>query len=121
VTGAGCQRYDAEVIDLHRLAEERSLELHRLVAERVRADPACLQEARARVEGWLREPSIHPHYPRAWKRLLDGPLAELLSTLTDLGEHARALRQATPFAGYVDHRTRWRIWREVRERFEGAA
>jgi hypothetical protein len=28
----------------------------------------------------------------------------------------RALRQCTPFAGVVDPRTRWRIWRETRAR-----
>jgi hypothetical protein len=35
----------------------------------------------------------------------------------DPAEGARALRQCSPFAGVIDPRTRWRIWREVRERF----
>jgi hypothetical protein len=26
------------------------------------------------------------------------------------------MRQSTPFAGVIDPRQRWRIWREVRER-----
>ena len=38
--------------------------------------------------------------------------------LVDEGEHARELRQSTPFAGLIDPRARWRLWAEVRERFE---
>jgi hypothetical protein len=37
--------------------------------------------------------------------------------LVDPGESARALRQCSPFAGVVDSRTRWSIWRAVREEF----
>jgi len=33
-------------------ATERSLELHRAVAQRVRTDPAVLERARARVAAW---------------------------------------------------------------------
>jgi hypothetical protein len=36
----------------------------------------------------------------------------------DESEEARALRQVTPFAGAIDPRTRWRIWREVRAALE---
>ena len=37
----------------HRLAEERSLALHREVARRLKVDPALLETARERVQGWL--------------------------------------------------------------------
>lgn len=37
----------------HRLAERRSLELHRAVATRLRARPELLQVARRRVSSWL--------------------------------------------------------------------
>jgi len=39
----------------------------------------------------------------------------LLAVLQADTDDARALRQATPFAGVVEPRERWRIWREVRE------
>jgi hypothetical protein len=46
-------------------------------------------------------------------------LAEARSlALLDEGEHARALRQSSPFAGAIDRRTRWRMHAEVRERLE---
>jgi hypothetical protein len=103
-------------MDPHELAEERSLAIHREVAARLRVDPALVAAARARVEGWLADGSVHPFYARAWHELLAGPAARLLEVLTDPGEAARALRQCSPFAGVVDPRTRWRIWRDVRDR-----
>jgi hypothetical protein len=108
-------------MNAHRLAEERSLELHRKIAEMLRRDPEKLAKARSRVHGWLQDRSVHPHYAEAWARLIDGPFEELLRALVDESENARAMRQATPFAGYVDPRTRWQIWREVRDRMSRPA
>jgi hypothetical protein len=102
----------------HRLAEERSLEIHRLVAERLRADPSLVESARARVERWLADGSIHRTYAGIWAELLAGPLDDLVAMLVSATERARALRQCSPFAGVIDPRTRWRTWREVRERME---
>jgi hypothetical protein len=45
--------------------------------------------------------------------LLDGPLDQLLETLTDEREAATALRQASPFSFVLDPRTRQRILRET--------
>ncbi len=101
-------------MDPHELAEERSLAIHRSVAERLRDDPRLIAAARMRVEGWLADHSVHPSYASAWHELLSGPSERLFAMLSDTGERARALRQCSPFAGVVDPRTRWRIWREVR-------
>ena len=103
-------------VNLHQLAEERSLALHREIGRILLRDAAALDLARSRVAGWKRDRSAHPFYVERWSRLLDGPIETLLAVLEDPGEEARALRQATPFAGVVDARTRWRIWREVKER-----
>jgi len=101
---------------LHELAEERSLAIHALVADRLREDPALQAAARKRVEGWLADGSVHRHYAEAWHQLLSGKPEQLVAVLLDRGEKARALRQCSPFAGVVDPRTRWRLWREVRQR-----
>lgn len=104
---------------LHALAEERSLEIHRLVAEELRRDPARLELVRARVGRWLADGSVHPAYAQRWWQILSRPLEEVIAAMTDPGEDARALRQASPFAGLVDPRTRWKVWRSVRERSAG--
>lgn len=106
------------LVDAHRLAEERSVALHAAVAERLRADPAVLVRARARVAGWLREGPTHPRYAAAWAELLERPVDDVCAALVERSERMSALRQCTPFAGVVDARHRWRIWREARARLD---
>lgn len=106
-------------MNAHRLAEARSLALHRLIADELERDPERRAAARARVARWRAEGLVHAHYAQEWARLLDGPLAQLLACLRDEGEPSRALRQVTPFAGFIDPRRRWSLWREVRENREG--
>jgi hypothetical protein len=103
--------------NLHTLAEERSIELHRAVGERLLAQPALLDRARARVQGWIETGSTHPFYAQAWAEVLRRPVGEIVSMLTDPGERARALRQASPFAGFIDNETRLRIHRDVLDRW----
>lgn len=102
----------------HRLAEERSLALHREVARRLREDPALLAHARGNVERWRAQGTMAPAYAEEWRRVLDGSLDALLALLVDEGEPARALRQNSPFTFVVSPRDRRTIWRESRERWE---
>jgi hypothetical protein len=104
----------------HRLAEERSLAFHRAVAARVLADPSLLVRARERVRGWLASGDVHPDYAAAWAEILDQPVTELVQLLVSGSESARALRQSTPFAGFLPPRERWAIWREVGRAQSGA-
>ena len=106
-------------MDAHRLAEERSLAYHELVGERLRVDESALARARARVEQWAREGSVHPRWVAAWQRVLELSPAEIIRKLTERSDEANALRQVTPFAGAIDARTRWRVWRDVRQRLSG--
>jgi hypothetical protein len=104
-------------MNLHDLAEERSLALHVEIARRLEADPGILELARRRVQAWRQRGEVSNAYVDSWERILNRPLHEVARSLTDPGEDARALRQVTPFAGVVAPRERWRIWREVRERW----
>jgi hypothetical protein len=101
---------------LHRVAEQRSLELHRAVAERLRSDPALVERARDRVAGWLREGTVARPYGEAWLALLGRPMDELTDFLVDPGERARRMRQTSPFAGVLSPRERWGILHRMRER-----
>ena len=108
------------MVNAHRLAEERSLALHRAVADKLASEPETLELARARVRRWLESAEVSPHWARAWNEVLSRSLPEIRAFLVDESEEARSLRQVTPFAGVIDPRTRWRIWREVREAMERA-
>lgn len=103
-------------MNAHRLAEERSLALHAEIASRLANDPGVLERARARVGRWAEAGPTHPRYAAAWRELLARPVAEIAAALVERSERMNALRQCTPFAGVVDPRTRWRIWRDVRAR-----
>jgi hypothetical protein len=105
-------------MDGHELADARSLALHREVVERLALDPALIGRARDRVRRWIEDGSVPKPYARAWADLLELPFDDLRAAMLDEGERSRALRQVTPFAGFVDPRTRWRIWRETRARVE---
>jgi hypothetical protein len=97
----------------HALAEERSLALHHLVAERLPADPALLERARTRVARWLVDGAVARPAAEAWRVVLEGPIEQVIATLTDTAERARRLRRSSPFAGAIDPRTRWEVWRRV--------
>ena len=96
----------------HRTAERRSIAYHREIARRLMRDASLVEQARARVRGW-REPQTHAKWIRAWSALLDRPIEELCCALVDESEQMTALRQMTPFAGVLDARTRWSLWRSV--------
>ena len=103
-------------MDPHRLAEERSLAYHAMVGDRLLVDEAVLARARARVEQWTKSGAVHPRWVDGWRRLLALAPNELRRALVERSEDADALRQVTPFAGAIDPRTRWQLWRDVRQR-----
>ncbi len=99
----------------HRRIEERSLSLHRAVAEKLRNDAAVLAQARARVERWRRDKSVHPHYAEAWFQVLLSEPEEVAQRLMDPGETMCALRQCSPFAGALTPQERWQILQQTPE------
>jgi hypothetical protein len=102
-------------MDLHRLAEERSVAYHRVIAERLPAQPEILAKARGRVQGWLAERAQAPFYARKWAEILAGDDFSIARFLTERSELANELRQSTPFAGALKPQERWKIWRETRD------
>jgi hypothetical protein len=106
-------------MDPHRLAEERSVAYHRVIAERLRDQPAILDRARRRVQGWLASGPCAPAAAARWAAVLAGDATSIAAFLVERSEQADELRQSSPFAGALDLRERWRIWRATRDRFAG--
>ena len=105
-------------MDLHRLAEERSVAYHRLIAERLRHQPEILERARRRVQEWMATGGADaPFYARKWVEILAGDVSSVAAFLVERSELADELRQSSPFAGALQPQERWKIWRETRERF----
>lgn len=102
----------------HRLAEERSLAYHRVIAQRVRRDPSLVEHALGRVHEWSEQGLLAEPYTRAWLEILEAPIERLCESIVADDEDARALRQTTPFVDVLDPRERWKIWTEVGEQFD---
>ncbi len=92
--------------------DKRSWALHQEVARRLRLQPHHVGRARERVAQWLEDRARHP-YASAWQQLLDGDLETLCEALTSSDAKMCTLRQASPFAGTLDSRTRWQILKRV--------
>jgi hypothetical protein len=101
-------------VNLHQLAEERSLAYHQVVAERLRQQPELLEQARQRVEGWLGEQKPPRFYAVRWAELLAGDAEAVGAFLVSRSELATELRQSSPFAGAISPQERWAIWRRTR-------
>lgn len=95
--------------------QERSLWLAHAVAGTIVLDPVTTigsakqnlqrlqaQHTRGQLARWLRE----------WEVLLDGPVEEVLATLTSQTPRARELRQNNPFAGVLSDAQRVRVLQE---------
>lgn len=103
-------------MDLHRLAEARSLAYHRAIAERLEREPEILDKARGRVAAWMQAGDGAPFHARGWAEVLAGDARRVAAFLVEESELAEELRQSSPFAGALRPRERWRIWRDARER-----
>lgn len=101
----------------HRLIDERSLALHRLVAEKLRADPSFIERACANIHRWLGtcSPNLRPALLE-WRMILDGPREALLDLLQCTDERATRLRQSSPFAGILTTAERTRVFQEFARR-----
>jgi hypothetical protein len=108
-------RYCEVVKNGHRTAELRSIELHRLVAERLREEPELLERARTRVADWIVDGGPVPAYAaKRWRALLNRPLPVILAALTEDSEEMRTLRSSSPFAGVLSQDERVGVIRSVR-------
>lgn len=104
----------------HLVNDQRGLAFDRLVAAKLRDDPALVEVARRNLERWLGTAS--PGARRTleeWRVLLEGPLPELLVLLESADERATRLRQASPFCGMISREERLRVLKEFQRHDAG--
>ena len=87
----------------HQEIDARSLELHRLIAAKVRREPALLDRVRLTLQRWRdpANPSRAEPYLAEWERLMANGPEQLLAAAVEDSERAAALRQCSPFAGIL--------------------
>jgi hypothetical protein len=86
----------------HSAIDARSLEMDRLIARRLRENPAVLDQARKVLENWLGscDASVRPVFEE-WRAILDGPLSGVFGVLQGEDERSMRLRQSSPFCGIL--------------------
>ena len=116
--------FEAHVVYVSPLTREdrRSLHLHAAISRRIADDPeAVLRRARQNLKTMAKANPGPSPLLREWHRILDAGIERVLSVIADPGEHARDLRQVTPFAGVLTDQERQRAYRTFREAENSAA
>jgi hypothetical protein len=100
----------------HDRIDARSLAMHQRIAERIRQEPALMDRARATLARWRStvSPDAQP-YLQEWQGLMDAGLETCLRVATEDSQRARALRQASPFAGLLSNAERFAFIRQWRD------
>jgi hypothetical protein len=100
----------------HEIVDDRSLEMDRGIAEKIRANPQLVQIALANIERWLANPDYSESSRQAaleWKSIIENSSVGVLVTLLESSsEEARRLRQSSPFCGILTPDERQAIFRK---------
>ena len=103
----------------HIRIEERSIALHRAIADRIRTNPRLMEKARENLQKYLdqcaQENRTAPKSLTEWQDILTHrPWEAVLEFLVSSGESAGRLRQSSPFAGILTPKERWKIYEAYR-------
>ncbi|MDE0132296.1 MAG: helix-turn-helix transcriptional regulator [bacterium] len=113
-SSVGLECYPAVVRPLT-LDQRRNLYLHAAIAKELRNRRTEVIEIARRNIDKMR--SVNPHAWRLldeWDRILRGLTTQIVARMLDPGEHARDLRQVTPFAGVLTPAQRADVYRRFR-------
>jgi hypothetical protein len=97
----------------------KSLALHTAVAEKVLADPRVIDRARRKLDEWIARGGSSLPLLLRWREILSRTPEEIACVLQDPSEDAAWLRRASPFAGVLEPRERWRILRGLEQAGRG--
>lgn len=97
----------------HPELDQRGLALHRLVAEKIRAEPARFERARATLARFRRIVDVRSQpYMRAWQQVFEEGIEAVLALATEDSERGAAMRQSSPFAGVLTDEERSAFFRQ---------
>jgi|SRR5580700_6916305 hypothetical protein len=99
----------------HQRLEQRSLALHRAIAGKLRANPSLVGIALDNLDRWSLKRGRSQPYWDAWREILNRPLPQLLDLIVEDSERMAAMRQATPFAGFLEPKERWAIYEQFEQ------
>lgn len=99
----------------HQEIDARSLAMHTIIAERLKANPLLLEKAKSNIARW--RPMISPAshwYLDEWEKILNNGLDATVAAATDPSERGNAMRQSNPFPGILSEEERLEFLRQWR-------
>jgi len=97
----------------HQTIDQRSLELHSLIADKIRRDPSLLSIPVGNLKRWLKvDHGNSTHSLKEWQRILRMPLEKILQIMTADNEEGRRRRQSSPFPGILSEKERTNIFQK---------
>lgn len=96
----------------HDVMDERALDMDRVIARELRADPAKLDLVVAWIQRFLDDPDYAENLKEAlaeWLGIIRKGLPAVLGALEDFSEDGRRMRQSSPFAVLMPQEERRRI------------
>ncbi len=95
----------------HRRIDLRSLAMHRAIAGKLLAgDLRPIKIGLRNIEHWTPTAGRSIPYLVQWREILSKPPEEIAALIVEDSEKMAALRQASPFAGALTPKERWRIY-----------
>ena len=100
----------------HQWIDARDLEMARLIANKIRRNPALLQEAVATLRHWKRRLRPIPEAVLEWDAIFRQHSRErILEIFTQDNDEGQRLRQSDPFCGILTEAERGRFLRDYEE------
>ena len=111
-------------VNWHDVIDERSLEMDRVIARELRANPARLGLVAQWIQRFLAKPDYPEHLKDAlmeWMEIIHQGLPRVLEALADFTEEGRRRRQNSPFAVLMPQEERQRILKKYESYRTGAS
>lgn len=94
----------------HQEIDQRSLMLHRFVADKMRRNPALFTVAKATLARWRAGAAAASRpYLVQWEVLMHEGMEACLAMAVEQSQRADALRQSSPFSGILTNSERFKL------------
>lgn len=100
----------------HRRLDARSLEMHKVIAQKLKKNPELIEKARQNIRQWKEQSPSLTGALDEWEQIINQGIDKTIAFMCDPGEEATRLRQSTPFTGYLKPKERWRLYGAFRPR-----
>ena len=93
----------------HPHIDARSLDMARIVVERIDANPSLFNVAHENVDRWRRLHGTRSRASKEWEQILSRPWSEIREILLEESDEGQRLRSTHPFRGIVTEEERLAI------------